>query len=64
MTETTKKKKGQVHYKKDKMRNPELSHYDGCAECIKSCVFNSRCVHPDESFNDEAFLCNSTRKEK
>lgn len=59
----TKKKKGSVHYKKDKTKNPELTVCDGCEGCNKICRFKGKIVHPKESFS-EIFLCNSTRKEK
>jgi len=56
----TKKKKGKVHYKKDKMKNPELTFLEGCNGCKKQCVFNRRIVRPNESYG-AIYQCNSTR---
>jgi hypothetical protein len=53
-----KKKKGKVHYKKDKMKNPQLVKYEGCQGCENNCLFNRLTVHPDEAKGD-TYSCNS-----
>ena len=55
-----KKKKGKVHYKKDKMKNPDLVKYEGCNGCINICLFNKPITHPNEAKSD-IYFCNSIR---